>query len=142
MKNGELLEIFKQEVNFAFSLHKWNKLTITIMDSAMFVIINKKDSIIDNLIHDSFGDLEGGTVGFGCNNIISEFSDINLSMKMPDAFMIGVQNLKKGIEAKKAAKEGESKLEAEEILESTESAGSGSGAEAGSEALSAEDILS
>lgn len=138
MKNGELLEIFKQDMTIPFNTHIWNNLTISIMDTAMFVVLNKKDVIVDNLIHDSFGDLEGGSVGFGSNNIISEFSDVNLSITMPDAFLIGIQNLLRGIEAKKAAQNGEAELEALESLEST--TGGGAGSE--SESISAEDILS
>lgn len=138
MQNGNVFEIFKKEMTTPFDPYRWNKLTISIMDSSMFVVLNRKDLVVDNLIHDAFADPEGGTVGFGSNNIITAFSDIKLSIVMPDAFIVWIQTLKRGSNAKGAAKLEGAKLDAA-LLE--ESEGDSSASNAVRETVSAEDIL-
>jgi len=130
----------KQEIDFQFNIHSWNKITISIMESAMYVILNRKYVIVDNLIHDSFADPEGGTVGFGSNNIITEFADISMSIIMPDEFMIWIQNLRKGIQAKDSAKDEASKLEEAKLEE--EATTDAKSIESGNEEVSLEDIVS
>jgi len=59
------------------------------MDSMLLVTLNKKDILVDSLANEAFGETEiGGTIGFGSNNIQSEFTDISMNMIMPDDFMI------------------------------------------------------
>jgi len=130
----------KQEIDFQFNIHSWNKITISIMESAMYVILNRKYVIVDNLIHDSFADPEGGTVGFGSNNIITEFADISMSIIMPDEFMIWIQNLRKGIQAKDSANDEAAKQDEASKLE--EEAPDAKSIESGNEEVSLEDIVS
>lgn len=55
----------------------------------LLVTLNKKDILVDSLANEAFGETEiGGTIGFGSNNIQSEFTDISMNMIMPDDFMI------------------------------------------------------
>lgn len=100
MQGGVLQVIEQFEIKFAFSIYVWNKIKISVIDMQLFVILNDKHFIIDNLTNEAFTNIDGGTVGFGSNNVISEFAEIVLSVVVKNNFMILGAQLKQSSKAK------------------------------------------
>lgn len=102
----------------------------------LFAVINRKTVLVDSLTNDAFADPEGGTLGYGSNNILSEFTDISMNLITPDDFMVWVETLRKSSSAKTEAKA------ADAAAEEAVAAESGDAAAAEAEEVTEDDIVS
>lgn len=83
---------------------KWNSIEIVIVENALQVIINRNNLLIEGLSNPAFEDTNGGTTGFGCNGAVCSFSDIKMSIVMPDAFMKFIASIRVSSKSKQEKK--------------------------------------
>jgi len=105
-------ELVRSKLPDTFGVDDWNLLELGLVSSKFFLILNKSDLIFDM---QDLAEADGlfGTIGFGTNGMIAEFSDIEMDCLSKSAFVKYIESLRK-------VEEFSSELGSEDLESSTE----------------------